>query len=203
MGFPVIFPWNQSIDWWIIWYFDSPPVIKHGLLKDGPLIHDFTIKTSIYRGFPIAIFDYQRVYLHDWTGDWTGRSLKSMHGWHDMTRPPNATRLDVKFDLIFWSDKSQLSIRQNMKHGETHDLTADPSAVPFWLIETQSGRWLEMGCPLNDPHLRPTEWFGPSVCFAYFGSFVWARWAGRTTGGSTKMGPHYWRERSDSDSMII
>ena len=40
---------------------DYPPVIKHGVLENGPLISAFPIKTSIHRGFSIAVFDYQRV----------------------------------------------------------------------------------------------------------------------------------------------
>ena len=37
-----------------------PPVIKHGLQENGPFIGDFQIKTSIHRGFSVAMFDYQR-----------------------------------------------------------------------------------------------------------------------------------------------
>ena len=36
-------------------------VIKHGLLENGPFIGDGPSKTSIHRGFSIAMFDYQRV----------------------------------------------------------------------------------------------------------------------------------------------
>ena len=38
-----------------------PPVIKHGLLENGPFMGDFPIKTSIHIGLSIAMFDYQRV----------------------------------------------------------------------------------------------------------------------------------------------
>ena len=40
-----------------------PPVIKHGLLENGPLIGKFPIKTSIPKGFSIAMFDYQMVHM--------------------------------------------------------------------------------------------------------------------------------------------
>ena len=36
------------------------PVVKHGVLENGPLISDFPIKTFIHRRFSIAMFDYQR-----------------------------------------------------------------------------------------------------------------------------------------------
>ena len=46
----------------LLYNSDYPLVIKHGLLENGPLPSDFPIKTSIhYRGFSIAVFDYQRV----------------------------------------------------------------------------------------------------------------------------------------------
>ena len=35
-----------------IWSEDLP-VLKHGVLENGPLISDFPIQTSIYRGFPL------------------------------------------------------------------------------------------------------------------------------------------------------
>ena len=35
--------------------------IKHGRLENGPFINDVPIKTSIHRGFSIAMFDYQQV----------------------------------------------------------------------------------------------------------------------------------------------
>ena len=38
-----------------------PPVIKHGVLENGPFIGDLPIETSIYRELSIAMFDYQRV----------------------------------------------------------------------------------------------------------------------------------------------
>ena len=41
-------------------------VIKHGLLENGPFIADLHIKTSIGRGFSIAMFDYQRVQRFLW-----------------------------------------------------------------------------------------------------------------------------------------
>ena len=40
-----------------------PPVIKHGVLENGPFISDLPIKTSMHRGFSVAMFDYQRVYI--------------------------------------------------------------------------------------------------------------------------------------------
>ena len=41
--------------------FIYPQVIKPGWLENGPYNSDVYIKTSIYRGFSIAMFDYQRV----------------------------------------------------------------------------------------------------------------------------------------------
>ena len=38
-----------------------PPVIKHGVLENGPFINDFPIQTSIHRVFSIAMFEYRRV----------------------------------------------------------------------------------------------------------------------------------------------
>ena len=38
-----------------------PSVIKHGVLENGPSISNFPIKTSIPRGFAVAVFDYPRV----------------------------------------------------------------------------------------------------------------------------------------------
>ena len=35
--------------------------IKHGVLENGPFISNFPIETCVYRGFFIAMFDYQRV----------------------------------------------------------------------------------------------------------------------------------------------
>ena len=52
---------SDSIDSCLSGY---PPVIKHGLLENGPFIGDFPIKTSIPRGFSTAMFDYQRIPRH-------------------------------------------------------------------------------------------------------------------------------------------
>ena len=38
-----------------------PPVIKHGWLENGQFIGDFPNKTSVDKGFSVAMFDYQRV----------------------------------------------------------------------------------------------------------------------------------------------
>ena len=38
-----------------------PPVIKHGLLENGPFIGDFPMKTSIHKVFSITMFDYQSI----------------------------------------------------------------------------------------------------------------------------------------------
>ena len=38
-------------------------VMRHGRLENGPLISDFLIQSSIYMGFSIAMFDYQRVIM--------------------------------------------------------------------------------------------------------------------------------------------
>ena len=37
------------------------PVIKHGMLENPPVMDGVPIETSIYSGFPIAMFDYRRV----------------------------------------------------------------------------------------------------------------------------------------------
>ena len=41
---------------------DYRRVIKHGNEQNHSFMKDFPIEASIYRGFPIAMFDYQRVY---------------------------------------------------------------------------------------------------------------------------------------------
>ena len=41
-------------------------------MENVPFIGDFPMKTSIYRGFPIAMFDYQRVYFHWLIDGWEG-----------------------------------------------------------------------------------------------------------------------------------
>ena len=41
--------------------FGDPPVIKHGWLANGPFISNCAIKTFSRRGFPLPMFDYQRV----------------------------------------------------------------------------------------------------------------------------------------------
>ena len=38
-----------------------PPGIKHGMLENGPFISHVPIKTSVHRGFSVAMFDYQRL----------------------------------------------------------------------------------------------------------------------------------------------
>ena len=58
-----------------------PPVIKHGLLENGPFISNFPNKTSIHRTFPIAMFDETRGY-----GKFTGQP-HDLHGkWMDAFR---------------------------------------------------------------------------------------------------------------------
>ena len=42
-------------------FYGNPPVIKHGWLENPPFMDDFPTKTSIYMGFSIAMFGYQRV----------------------------------------------------------------------------------------------------------------------------------------------
>ena len=39
-------------------------------MENGPFINDFPIKRSIHRRFSIAMFDYQRVYAHQWGKIW-------------------------------------------------------------------------------------------------------------------------------------
>ena len=46
-------------------------VIKHGLLENTIFIVDFPIETPISSGFPIAIFDYRKVYRPSATA-WIG-----------------------------------------------------------------------------------------------------------------------------------
>ena len=41
--------------------YSYPLVIKHGWLENTLFLGDFPMNTSIYRGFSIAMFDYQRV----------------------------------------------------------------------------------------------------------------------------------------------
>ena len=41
----------------------SPLVIEHSHGIDGPFIDDFPIKTSIYKGFSMAMLNNQMVYI--------------------------------------------------------------------------------------------------------------------------------------------
>ena len=67
-GLKWMLPWTAQLtllSWWTTYEpgFRSlyPPVIKYGLPENGQFIIEFPIKTSISRGFPIAMFDYWRV----------------------------------------------------------------------------------------------------------------------------------------------
>ena len=50
-------------------------VIKHGWLENTPFIDDVPITTFIYDGFPIATFDYRRVYTDDRLAGWLQHKL--------------------------------------------------------------------------------------------------------------------------------
>ena len=43
------YPLSKPPKW--AWDGTSPPVLKHGVLENGPLVNDFSIKTSIHGGF--------------------------------------------------------------------------------------------------------------------------------------------------------
>ena len=53
----------QMVGVWRMDHQNYPPVIKDGWLENGPFIGDFPIKTSLRKGFSIAMFDYRRVDL--------------------------------------------------------------------------------------------------------------------------------------------
>ena len=83
-----------------------PPVIKHDVRENGPCIGDLPSTTLLYKGFSIAMFDYQRVLQK--------RTTFQKHGqfrflpWDDEAPPAHLVDRALNYEL---SEVTRASIR--------------------------------------------------------------------------------------------